>query len=228
MVESARPRRRPEQRPRGYCWAAHRTPQAWLGSSGPVPGGLISRVFCCTVPAAQDLRGQGERTGSHAEHGYHARQPFSRSRPSFVPAVPVLPASALFSVPRSVHLELPGAPGAKLEPQNLHAASTTGCKWIGRTIVAPNRTLNLSVTARRRVVLHRQRRPPVQRCAVGRDQDIAVASLAPDRHRPAASHAAGVLEVDPEPDREQRNRSERQFQNCRRGESYGARAVRCG
>ena len=147
MVESARPRRRPEQRPRGYCCAAHRTPQMWLGSSGPVPGGLISRVFCCTVPAAQDLRGQGERTGSHAEHGYHARQPFSRSRPSFVPAVPVLPASALFSVPRSVHLELPGAPGAKLEPQNLHAASTTGCKWIGRTIVAPNRTLNLSVMA---------------------------------------------------------------------------------
>ena len=40
MVESARPRRRPEQRPRGYCCAAHRTPQAWLGSSGPVPGGL--------------------------------------------------------------------------------------------------------------------------------------------------------------------------------------------
>ena len=138
MVESARPRRRAEQRPRGYCCAAHRTPQAWLGSSGPVPGGLgLSRVLWCTVPAAQDLRGQGERTGSHAEHGYHARQPFSRSRPSFVPSVPVLPASALFSVPRSVHLELPGTPGAKLEPQNLHAASTTGCKWIGRLPPAP-------------------------------------------------------------------------------------------
>ena len=48
---------------------------------------------------------------------------------------------------------------------------------LGRTrpAVAPRR-------ARRRVVPHRHRRPPVQRCAGDRYQDLTLTSLTPDRH----------------------------------------------
>ena len=74
--------------------------------------------------------------------------------------------------------------------------------------------------SRRRVVLHRQRRPLVQRRDADRDQDPTLTSLSPDHHLDRQrTTAPGVLDVGPEPAREPRNRSERQSRDRFRGES---------
>ena len=80
MVESARPRRRPDQRPRGYCCAAHRTPQAWLGSSGPVPGGL-TRIIPCAVTRCHSSAGANPAPATVRVWTPPRMQPFSESPP---------------------------------------------------------------------------------------------------------------------------------------------------
>ena len=92
-----------------------------------------------------------------------------------------------------------------------------GTRRLGRGKATGLRGRGRSMTGGRRPANSAARDPSRSRCRC----------LSPwivvDRHRPT-----GVLEVDPELDRERRSASERQFQNCLRGESYGARAVRCG
>ena len=80
-----------------------------------------------------------------------------------------------------------------------------------RTVVAPRRS-RLRVIPTASDALQPSGTPSTE------TRTLAVASLAPDRHRPAAYHVAGLLEVEAEPARGRRNRSEPQFQNRRQGE----------